>query len=136
MTLKELTGASTFLGMKKVQNLADLKTGDLYTWTELEASGLLDSCRVIPCRWVTVDEGAGVTRARIVIKDVQAGSESAPSLGISSPTPSSDALQLLLGLSGLWDLTVGAADVTAAFMATPLRKRDVLVKLPMSLYAV
>lgn len=61
--LKELTGESTFLGMKKeVQNLSDLKTGDLYTWAELETSGLLDSCRVIPCRWVTVDKGGGITR--------------------------------------------------------------------------
>ena len=45
-TLREL-----FLGMKKeVQNLSDLKTGDLYTWTELEAAGLTATCRVIPCR--------------------------------------------------------------------------------------
>ena len=27
-------------------------------------------------------------------------------------------------------LVLGAADVTAAFMATPLRKRDVIAKLP------
>ena len=34
-TLKEMSGESTFLGMKKeVQNLSDLKTGDLYTWCE------------------------------------------------------------------------------------------------------
>ena len=31
---------------------------------------------------------------------------------------------------------MGGADVTAAFMATPLRKRDVVVKLPMSLMSV
>ena len=137
-TLKEMSGESTFLGMKKeVQNLSDLKTGDLYTWAELEAAGLTASCRVIPCRWVTVDKGGDVTRARIVIKDCKSQSgESARSLGISSPTPSSDALQLIIGLSGLWDLTLGGADVTAAFMATPLRKRDVVVKLPMSLTSV
>ena len=56
-TLKEMSGESTFLGMKKeVQNLSDLETGDLYTWAELEAAGLTASCRVIPCRWVTVDK--------------------------------------------------------------------------------
>ena len=71
------------------------------------------SCRVIPCRWVTVDKGGDVTQSRIVIKDCKSQSgESARSLGISSPTPSSDALQLIIGLSGLWDLTLGGADVT------------------------
>ena len=137
-TLREVSGESTFLGMKKeVQNLSDLKTGDLHTWTELEAAGLTATCRVIPCRWVTVDKGGDVTRARIVIKDCKSQSgASARSLGISSPTASSDALQLIIGLSGLWDLTLGGADVTAAFMATPLRKRDVVVKLPMSLTSV
>ncbi len=120
---------------EEVQNLSDLKTGDLYTWTELEAAGLTTTCRVIPCRWVTVDKGGGVTRARIVIKDTRTG-ESARTLGISSPTPSSDALQLLIGLAGLWGITLGGADVTAGFMATPLRQRSVVVKLPMSLTSV
>ena len=86
---------------------------------------------MIPCRWVTVEKGGDVTRARIVIKDCKSGA-SARSLGISSPTPSSDALQLVIGLAGLWDLTLGGADVTAAFMATPLRQRNVVVKLSMS----
>ncbi len=73
-TLRELSGESTFLGIKKkVQNLSDLKTGDLYTWAELEAAGLTATCRVIPCRRVTVDKGGGFTRARIVIKDTRTG---------------------------------------------------------------
>ena len=37
---------------------------------------------------------------------------------------------MLLGVAGCLDLV--AADVTAAFMATPLRKRDVIAKLPLS----
>ena len=137
-TLRELSGDSTFLGMKKeVQNLSDLKTGDLYTWTELEAAGLTATCRVIPCHWVEVDKGGDVTRARSVIKDCTSQSgASAWSLGIFSPTPSLDALQLIIGLSGLRDLTLGGADVTVAFMATLLKKRDVVVKLPVSLTSV
>ena len=124
-TLRELSGESAFLGMKKeVQSLSDLKTGDLYTWTELEAAGLTATCRVIPCRWVTVGKGGGVTGARTAIKDTRTG-ESVRTLGISSPTPSSDALQLLVGLAGVWDLTLGGADVTAAFVATPLRQSNV-----------
>ena len=114
-----------------MQNLAELKMGDLYAWTELEAGGLTATCRVIPCRCVTVDKGAGVTRARIVLKDILNG-ESAHTLSISSPTASVDALQLLIGVAGAWDLTLGGADVTAAFMATPLRQRNVVVRLPMS----
>ena len=133
-TLKELAGESTLLGMKKeVQNLSDLETGDLYTHEQLQQKGLLETCRVIPTRWVTTDKGGGITRCRIVIKDVAKNSESARTLGISSPTPSSDALQTFLGLAGYNDLLVGSADVTAAFMATPLRTRNVVAKLPMSL---
>jgi len=67
-----------------------------------------------------------------VIKDVARNQDTARSLGISSPTPSADALQVLLGEAGCLDLALGAADVTAAFMATPLRQRDVIAKLPLS----
>lgn len=68
-TLKELSGESTRAGMKiEIQNLLDLQTGDLYTWDELQAKGLDKTCRIIASRWVTVDKGAGVTRARLVIK--------------------------------------------------------------------
>ena len=132
-TLKELSGESTLLGMRKeIQNLSDLGTGDLYTFEELQSKGLDKSCRIIPTRWVTTDKGGGVTRARIVIKDVARNQDTARSLGISSPTPSADALQVLLGEAGCLDLALGAADVTAAFMATPLRQRDVIAKLPLS----
>ena len=67
-----------------------------------------------------------------MIKDVARNQDTARSLGISSPTPSADALQVLLGEAGCLDLALGAADVTAAFMATPLRQRDVNAKLPLS----
>ena len=99
--------------------MSDLGTGDLYTF-ELQTKGLDKTYRIIPTRWVTTDKGGGVTRARIVIKDVARNQDTARSLGISSPTPSVDALKVLLGVAGCLDLVLGAADVTAAFMATPL----------------
>ena len=105
------------------------------THEELESKGLDKSCCIIPTRWVTTDKGGGVTRARVVIRDVARNQDTARSLGISSPTPSSDALQVLLGVAGCLDLVLGAADVTAAFMATPLRKRDVIAKLLLSVSA-
>ena len=53
-------------------------------------------------------------------------------LGISSPTPSSDALCLLLGIAGNRGWPIATGDVSSAFMCTPLRKRNIVAKLPMS----
>ena len=39
---------------------------------------------------------------------------------------------LLLGLAGCRDYAIGSADIAHAFMATPLRVRDVIIKLPLS----
>ena len=58
-------------------------------------------------------------------------SSSARAMGISSPTPSADAVFLLLGQAGTRDGVLGAADVAHAFMATPLRVRDVIIRLPL-----
>ena len=67
------------------------------------------------------------------MKDVaEKNMPSARSLGISSPTPSSDAMFLLLGLAGCRDYAIGSADIAHAFMATPVRVGDVIIKLPLS----
>ena len=58
------------------------------------------------------------------------------SLGISSPTPSAEALFAMLGFAGERDWLVGAADISAAFMATPLRTRKVVAKLPASITSI
>ena len=72
-------------------------------------------------------------RSRIVIKDIaQKGGESARSLGISSPTPSADAFMLVVGLAAAYDFVIMSSDVAHAFMATPLRVRDVVIRLPLS----
>ena len=116
----------------EMSNLSDMGCGDVYSATEFERSGLSQTCRIIPSRWVTADKGSGVVRARIVLKDVAKGSDSARALGISSPTPSSDALCLLLGIAGGRGWPIATGDVSSAFMCTPLRKRNIVAKLPMS----
>ena len=79
-SLKELPGEATLKGMQlEMSNLSDKGCGDVYS------SGLSKTCRIIPSRWVTADKGSGVVRARIVLKDVAKGSDSAKALGISSP---------------------------------------------------
>ena len=138
-SLKELCGEAALQGMvKDMKNLELMEAGDLYTQSEYEASGLGGTCRTIPSRWVTADKGKDdlgnpVVRSRIVLKDISKGSDSARVLGISSPTPSSDGLNLLLSVAGIRNWFVGAGDVSSAFMATPLRQRVITTKLPLSI---
>ena len=139
-TLGFLPGDETLQGMKKeVEHLNAKRAGDMYTAAGIEELKQRNPkvqfrIRTITCRWVTVRKGPGVVRARIVVKDVAGKSDaSARSMGISSPTPSADSLFLLLGLAGERDGTLGSADVAHAFMATPLSKRDVIIRLPLSI---
>ena len=138
-SLKELCGEAALQGMvKEMKNLELMEAGDLYTQSEYEASGLGGTCRTIPSRWVCADKGKDdlgnpVVRSRIVLKDISKGSDSARVLGISSPTPSSDGLNLLLSVAGIRNWFVGAGDVSSAFMATPLQQRVISTKLPLSI---
>ena len=138
-SLKELCGEAALQGMvKEMKNLELMEAGDLYTQSEYEASGLGGTCRTIPSRWVCADKGKDdlgnpIVRSRIVLKDISKGSDSARVLGISSPTPSSDGLNLLLSVAGIRNWFVGAGDVSSAFMATPLRQRVITTKLPLSI---
>ena len=112
-TLEELPGDLTLDGMKtEIGNLDCMQCGDLMT--ESEIGDLRKQCRVIPSRWVTTRKNATLVRARIVLKDIAKGAESARSLGISSPTPSSEALFAMLCFAGQRDWLVGAADISAA----------------------
>ena len=139
-TLSELPGDEVMEGMlKEVNNLSHMETGDLLTASELQAleKKFPGTLRVIPSRWVTTQKTPTTVRARIVIKDVAGKSSgSARSLGISSPTPSADALFTVLGIAGCRDLVLSGGDVSHAFMATPLRERDVVMKFPLSVSTV
>ena len=134
--MAELPGDQVLKGMvKEVNNLSEMGTGDLMTLEQVEqlkAKSKLE-IKVITCRWVTTRKTVDTVRSRIVIKDIaQKGSESARSLGISSPTPSADAFMLVVGLAAVYDFVIMSADVAHAFMATPLRVRDVVIRLPLS----
>ena len=62
--------------------------------------------RIIDTRWVTnkKEETQEGVRARIVAKDFVSG-QSARSMGISSPTPSIEALRMVLGVAcGAWSV--------------------------------
>ena len=135
--MSELPGDQTLQGMvKEVGNLRDMEAGDLMTLDgveKLKRDNPEVNFRTIGCRWVTTRKTVDTVRSRIVVKDVaEKNMPSARSLGISSPTPSSDAMFLLLGLAGCRDYAIGSADIAHAFMATPLRVRDVIIKLPLS----
>ena len=120
-TLQELPGDQTLQGMlKEMANLNEKQTGDLYLFEDLDDLRKKNpsvTFRIIFCRWVTTRKTPETVRARIVVKDVAGNiSAFARTLGISSPTPSADALFLLLGLTGKKDATLGSADVTHAFI--------------------
>ena len=139
-TLGELPGDQVMEGMvKEVNNLSNMGTGDLLTVSELQEleKRFPGTLRVIPSRWVTTRKTPTTVRARIVIKDIAGkNSESARALGISSPTPSADALFTVLGIAGCRDCFIASGDVSHAFMATPLRERDVVMKFPLSVSTV
>ena len=139
-TLGGLPGDQVMEGMvKEVNNLSNMGTGDLLTVSELQEleKRFPGTLRLIPSRWVTTRKTPTAVRARIVIKDIAGkNSESARALGISSPTPSADALFTVLGIAGCRDCFIASGDVSHAFMATPLRERDVVMKFPLSVSTV
>ena len=128
-----LDGKKCHLGMQKeLEGLEECKAGDCYTFEQFEKLKATSEfpIRLISTRWVTTAKGDEV-RSCMVVKDVKS-KDSARSLGISSPTLGADAFNLFLTIASAWDLLLFTLDVSHAFMYTPLRRRDVAVKLPMS----
>ena len=93
-TLGTLPGNETLDGMlKEIENLNSKRLAYLYC----RGRNPKVKYRTITCRRITTRKGPGpgVVRAQIVVKDVAGKSAaSARSMGISSPTPSADALFL------------------------------------------
>ena len=128
-----LDGKKCHLGMKKeIEGLEECKAGDCYTVSEFEKLKARTDhpIRLISARWVTNAKGDDV-RSRMVVKDVK-NKDPARSLGISSPTLGADAFQLFLTIASAWNFLIYTLDISHAFMYTPLRCRNVAVKLPMS----
>lgn len=94
--------------------------------------------KVIPCRWVITAkdvEGQRICRARCVAQQIaKAEGVSAISLGISSSTPSLEALRVVLTCVGAFDLWAQTLDVSTAFLHSPLPQGvTALVRLPSDL---
>ena len=137
-TSEILDGDLTFRGMlTEVANMNRVDAGTPLKPSEAERLAKQHGIRIIQCRWVSnakTIEGQPGVRARIVVKDIAANDAKAKELGISSPTPSSEAIKTALAVAGFSDAYVTTLDCSAAFMHTPLdeSKRKIIVKLPLS----
>ena len=120
-----------------VKNLDRVCAGKPLRQSEATAKADEYGVRIIPCRWVTTEkviDGEDGVRARIVVKDIASGGGKAKSLGISSPTPSSESIKMALGIGGYSNAYGWTLDCSAAFMHTPLGKeRKVIVRFPASM---
>ena len=128
-----LDGKKCHQGMQKeIEGLQECHAGDCYSISDFQKLQKTSEhpIRLISTRWVTTAKGDEV-RSRMVVKDVKS-KDSARSLGISSPTLGSDAFQLFLSFVSVFGSYLYTLDISHAFMFTPLRKRDVAVKLPLS----
>ena len=133
-TMDSLDIELTYKGMlEEIQHLEECRGGRVMS--ELRARELLKSVpnsRLIPTRWVTAFKSASRVRARIVAKDLNKGT-SARALGYSSPTPSQEALSLLLATVASRDWRLMGLDVSHAFMHSPTPEGEcVVLKLPLS----
>ena len=134
MSLASLDAALGFEGMKEeVQNLEKCSTGVAMREYEVQAmKGKFPSMRVIGCRWVAALKSSSRVRCRIVAKDLARGT-SAKALGYSSPTPSIEALHLLLVLAANRNYHVASIDISHAFMHSPLPSQEkVALRMPLS----
>ena len=113
----EKCGAGTILNSEQVENLRKLKP----------------QARLIASRWVVAKKTDVKIRARVVAKDLNRG-VAARSLGYSSPTPSTEALNMVLSWAALKDWKVTSLDVSHAFMHSPLPSSEtIILRLPQSI---
>ena len=134
VSLLQLDPELGFEGMQsEIENMEKCRTGRGITAEEMEhLRSTVPHMRLIQSRWVGAYKTATRVRTRIVAKDIARGA-SAQRLGISSPTPSIEALRAILALSSTRGLQIKAMDVDHAFMHSPLPAKDVVVlKLPLS----
>ena len=137
-TSNTLDGNLTFSGMlTEVKNLDRVSAGKSLRQSEATAKADEYGVRIIPCRWVTTEkviDGEDGVRGRKVVKDIASGGGKAKSLGIPSPTPSSESIKMALAIGGYSNAYGWTLDCSAAFMHTPLGKeRKVIVRFPASM---
>ena len=124
VTLRDLPAEGTFLAMQKeIRGLTAVGAGQVLAENVAGESGQ----RIIGTRWVTNEkEEAQEGCARQNRCQRLCNGQSARSMGISSPTPSIEALRMVLGVAcGAWSVGNQAMflvglDVSQAFMNSPL----------------
>ena len=134
MSLASLDANLGFQGMQEeVRNLEKCDTGVAMREHEVaEMKQKFSQLRVIGCRWVAAFKSSTRIRCRIVAKDLAKGT-SAKALGYSSPTPSVEALHLLLVLAANRNYHVASINISHAFMRSPLPPQEkVVLRMPLS----
>ena len=115
----------------EVFNMTEQLVGTVCTETEAKNLCQQHSIRVITTRWVVSLKEPGLVRSRLVARELKKGGPHAKDMGISSPTSSVESLRSMLAEASASDMVILGLDVSAAFMASPLR-RPTILKLPNS----
>ena len=123
----------TYDGMKtELDNLTKHRAGKLMGESEALQFCKSSGIRPISTRFVRSQKDTDLVRARLVAREVAKGQASARDLEISSPTTSAESLRISLSQASHIDATIIGLDVSAAFMASPL-KTVVVLKMPPSI---
>ena len=134
-TLALVSPDLTYEGMKdEVRNMEKCGAGIILDSMQVEnLKKLKPHARVIASRWVVARKSDIKVRARVVAKDLNRGI-AARSLGYSAPTPSTEALNMVLSWAALHDWRLTSLDVSHAFMHSPLPNSETIVlRLPQSI---
>ena len=111
VSLLQLDAQLGFEGMQsETENMEKCRTGTVISAEEMEQlRSSKPQMRLIQSRWVGAYKTATRVRTRIVAKDIAKGS-SARKLGISSPTPSIEALHTIRSCVGIHERTEAQSD--------------------------
>ena len=118
----------TFEGMKvETASMTSQAVGKPMREEEMKQYCKVHKVKPISCRWVNGQKTEVTVRSRLVARQIAKGGGNARDLAISSPTSSSESLRLCLAECGLRGLCVLGLDVSAAFMASPITEKVVLM---------
>ena len=110
--------------------LSVLKVGNFLSFEEANHKAEANGVRIIPTRWVLVQKPDKV-RARLVCKDFRSNGLTSIREDIYSPTSNLESLRLLVSFAQSWNLCIYGADVSTAFLYSPLDSIEI-VSLPPS----
>ena len=119
---------------RELDAMNNLDFGKVVSAEEARQFAETHGLKIIPSRWVLgekIIEDQPEVRARMVVQEVaHAGAGTAASLGMSSCTPSGEAVRILLSLCSTEQLSMLGLDISTAFLHTPLKGRKAIIRLP------